>query len=163
MITNAIILIIRHNGLLQLFPCHLALACSKMKFLDMSFKKINKLQKHNFVCLPYLIQMILDHNEITLIVESLFEDLAALKILSLNSNKITSLLKCSFPSLSNLVLLNLLNNNILFVDRTLFGNEKIHLILTDDIPVCCMYSLDMFALPNYCDHHLVRLYYPVWD
>ena len=39
MITNAITLIIRHNGLLQPFPCHSTLASSKMKLLDMSFTK----------------------------------------------------------------------------------------------------------------------------
>ena len=45
---NAIILITRQNGLLQPFPCHPTLASSKMKFLDMSFNKINKLHKKNF-------------------------------------------------------------------------------------------------------------------
>ena len=44
-----------------------------MKVLDMSFNKINKLHKQHFTCLPYLIQMALDYNDITHIVESLFE------------------------------------------------------------------------------------------
>ena len=124
MITNAITLIIRHNGLLQPFPCHSTLASSKMKLLDMSFNKTNKLHKQNFKCLPHLIQLILDNNEITLIIESLFEDLITLKVLGLNSNKITSLFKCSFCSHKNLALLNLLNNNIQFVDMSVFGNTK---------------------------------------
>ena len=132
MIANALILIFTHNGLLQPFPCHPVLACDKMKVLDMSFNKISRSHKHNFACLPHLIQMILDHNEITLIVESLFKNLRALKVLSLNSNKITSLLKCSFCSLNDLVLLNLLNNNILFVDSIIFGSTKLHLIMTDE-------------------------------
>ena len=140
MLTNAIILISTHNGLLQPFPCHSALGSIKIKVLDMSFNKINKLHKQHFKCLSHLIQMVLDHNEITRVVETLFEDLTKLKVLSLNSNKIASLFKCSFCSLNNLVLLNLLNNSILFVDSTIFGDAKIHLILTDDFPVCCMFS-----------------------
>ena len=52
-----------------------AIQSNKMKFLDMSLRKINKLHKHNFKCLPHLIHMILDHNEVTHILESLFEDL----------------------------------------------------------------------------------------
>ena len=70
----------------------------------------------------------------------MFEDLISLKVLSLNSNKITSLMKCSFCSLNHLTLLNQLNNNIKFVDGTIFGNTKLHLILTDVIPVCCINS-----------------------
>ena len=162
MITNAIILIITHNHLLQPFPCHSALACNKIKLLDVSFNKINNLHKHNFVCLPHLIQMTLGYNEIPHIVESLFEDLTALKFLSLNSNKIPSLLKCSFCSLNDLVLLNLLNNNIYFVDRTIFSSTKIQIILTTDFPVCfIIQTLDLFALPNHCGHHLVRPYSPI--
>ena len=90
--------------------------------------------------MPHLIQMILDHNEISDVVESLFESLIALKVLSLSGNKIRSLFKCSFCYLNNLALLNLVNNNILFVDRTIFGDTKAYLILTDTFPVCCMYS-----------------------
>ena len=139
MITNAITLITRHNGLLQPLPHDPALGSNKLKILDMSFNKINKLHKQHFTCLSYLIQIILDYNEITHVVEFLFEDLATLKVLSLNNNKIASLFKCSFCSVNNLSLLNLLNNNILFVDKTIFGDTKIHLILTDDFPVCCMF------------------------
>ena len=105
MIRNAIILITRHNKLLQPFPCHPALGSAKMKVLDKSFNKIKKLHEQHFSCLWYLIQMILDNNEITHILEYLFEYLTALKLLSLNSNKVTHLFKCSFCSLSNLVLL----------------------------------------------------------
>ena len=70
MITNAIILNTSHSDLLQPFPCNTAFACNKMNVLNMNFNKINSLHKHHFICLPQLIQVILDHNEITLIVES---------------------------------------------------------------------------------------------
>ena len=140
MITNATILITRYNGLLQPFTCHPTLKSSKMIVLDMGFNKISKLHKQNFIGLPHLIQLILDHNEITLVVESLFEDLTILKVLSLSNNKIISLFKCSFCSLNKLALLNLLKNNILFVHKTIYGNATIQLILTDNFPACCMYS-----------------------
>ena len=140
LITNAVIIIIRHSGLLQPFICHPTLASIRMKILDVSFNKINKLHKDNFICFPHLIKLLLDHNEITLVAESLFNNLTNLKVLKLNSNQIASLFKCSFCSLNNLVLLDLLNNSILFVDTTIFGDTKIHFILTDAFPVCCMYS-----------------------
>ena len=82
--------------------------------------------------------MNLVHNELTNIAEFVFGTLSKLETLNLNSNSITSLFTCAFCGLDELTLLNLMNSNIIFVDRGIFGDTKMHVIITDDFQVCCM-------------------------
>ena len=134
------ILISTHNEIYQPFPCSTEGVNIQIMFLDLSFNKIRLINKHHFTCLPNLTEMNLAHNEITNITEFIFSTLSKLKTLNLNNNKINSLTRYAFCGLEELTLLNLMNNTILFVDRDIFGNTNIHVIITDSFHVCCMHS-----------------------
>ena len=128
-------------------------------FLDLSFNKIRLINKHHITCLPHLTQINLAHNEITSITELIFSTLSKLKILNLNSNKVTSLFRCAFCGLEELTVLNLMNNNIVFVDKDIFGDTNIHVIITGDFHVCCMHSKSKsILLLNQYGQHLVMPY-----
>ena len=108
-------------------------------FLDLSFNKIRLINKNHFTCLPNLTQINLTHNEVANIVELIFSTLSKLRTLLLNNNEITSLFRCAFYGLEELTMLNLMNNNIVFVDSSIFCDTNIHVIITDDFFICCMY------------------------
>ena len=137
---NTIILTAKNNNLLVPLFCDISCADIKLRVMDLSFNKILKLDKNNFVCLPELNEIILNHNGIKQIKDSVFKTLTKLKSLDLSSNRISSLHKCAFCGLDGLLLLSIIDNNIIYVHNSALSEVKVHLILTDDFQICCMIS-----------------------
>ena len=137
---DTIVLITMNNDLTEPLFCYSLVQNVSLKLLDLSYNTIIKLDQVNFICMIELMQVILNHNKISQIDGSVSMTLTKLKLLDPSSNNLVGLQRHTFCCFSDLLLLDIRDNDIIYVNRDIFSDVKVNLILTDDFHICCMAS-----------------------
>ncbi len=83
-----------------------------LEYLDLSFNRLEIIDKNNFKSLFLLSELKLNDNLIRAIVDNSFEKLSLLKSLDLSHNRLTSIRKQTFSGLRQIEIINLEYNHI---------------------------------------------------
>ena len=148
MFIKTIMLKIKYTFILKLNKNNLTAVCIILPSLrrnfvvDFSFNLIEKIISGCFQNAPYLAEVKLNHNILSIISCKAFGNLPSLTILDLSYNRVKYISFLSILNSPNLVSLNIQKNNLQDysskIDLPL--NVKVQIVLTDEYYLCCISS-----------------------